>query len=170
MDEDQEDISLDQGEDDDDAADDPSARQERYEMLQESGRQYRFQPGQSGNPAGRPPKSRQRIVAQMISELWEKPCGLKAFRGKTWGEAYGEALYIHAIARGRARPIQEISERLDGKVPLPIKLAMTEDYQSASSLTITVVESNSAPLNDVIPPMKVIEATVGAAALETRST
>ncbi len=89
----------------------------------------RWKKGQSGNPRGRP-KNEDCLTALLRKESGKKVpdvpelkavlAGLGLKPGCTWVEMDVRALRINA-AKGNSRAIQELWERLEGKVPIPIQ-------------------------------------------------
>lgn len=77
--------------------------------------EHRFQPGQSGNPGGRP---KGRSIAAILRELLDQTelGGQKIPDGKRAADMLGEALLKHAL-KGDIRHIQEVLNRTEGKVP-----------------------------------------------------
>jgi hypothetical protein len=75
----------------------------------------RFQPGQSGNPGGRP---RGQSLTSRIREALEleEIAGKKLPRGKRVADLVVEALLKEAL-KGKFAHLQEVIQRTDGKVP-----------------------------------------------------
>ena len=85
---------------------------------------YRFRPGQSGNPGGRPKKKPITIAAEkLLSEKIppDHPLARQVpqLRGKTWAEAivYGQAL---SAVKGGTPAAKELADRVEGRVAQPI--------------------------------------------------
>lgn len=81
-----------------------------------------WQPGQSGNPGGRPHKDQ--CVTSLAKELLNKPADLppdapEAFRGMTWGQliAYN---FVTTTAKIIPPVLKEFLDRTEGKVPQPV--------------------------------------------------
>lgn len=77
-------------------------------------RATQWKPGQSGNPAGRPPNTR------YISEILREKLLEKTSEGKTHAELIAEALIElskDAKMRGFVPAIKELLDRIEGKVP-----------------------------------------------------
>jgi hypothetical protein len=75
-------------------------------------RPYQFQPGQSGNPAGRPKADISRQIAKRIFENNEE--GAYAALGK-------------ALLKGNAYVFKELAERAYGKLPQRVEMGVSED-------------------------------------------
>ena len=74
----------------------------------------RFQPGQSGNPKGRPPKNIS--ILTKVKELLEQDAG----KGKTNAQLIAEALIELAKdkgAKGNVPVLVELLNRIEGRVP-----------------------------------------------------
>lgn len=69
-----------------------------------------FQPGQSGNPKGRP---RKRPLSDLLAEKLEQGSGDGA---TTWDERLVTAL-LETAATGDVAAIKEVFNRIEGKVP-----------------------------------------------------
>lgn len=80
-----------------------------------------FQKGQSGNPAGRPPKDV--CLTSLVKEyLDEVPEG--ETDGKTWGQRVALAM-VKGAASGNAPLTKELFERVDGKVVERVEAEVT---------------------------------------------
>ena len=82
---------------------------------QKKNRRGQFKPGVSGNPGGRP-RGRPSIAAALcrLAEAEAEP-DFSAPPGETWGERIARVL-IERAARGDARAIAIVLDRVDGKV------------------------------------------------------
>lgn len=90
---------------------------------------YRFRPGQSGNPGGRP-KGRS-LTAILRAKLDDDTLmGRPLPEGMTVGDFLIEAMLMHAV-KGDASLIKETLARVDGKVPAPEPVADTDADLSA---------------------------------------
>lgn len=93
---------------------------------------YRFKPGQSGNPGGRPKKlpisERYAAVAEagLPDDLRRQ---MKLRKGATWGDALAISQFRAAI-KGRTDAAREIREAVEGKASLRLELA-GQDGESA---------------------------------------
>ncbi len=85
---------------------------------------YQFKPGESGNPAGRPKKTRE--IPELLEKLCKEqtPSGLKQAICETFELPPGEPMpmmeavlrgVLMRAARGEAWAVQFIAERLEGK-------------------------------------------------------
>ena len=81
------------------------------------GKPYRWKPGQSGNPGGRPKR-------QPITELYEKqlqqrlPEAVRLKLGLKEGATYGHAVAFRQVQRailGETQAAKEITDRVEGK-------------------------------------------------------
>jgi hypothetical protein len=75
----------------------------------EAGKATRFQPGQSGNPSGRPKD----LVAREMRELVLRECPLDK-KKRSWGEVIAEAMGKRA-RKGDVRAFEAIADRTDGR-------------------------------------------------------
>jgi len=81
------------------------------------GEPHRWQPGQSGNPNGRPKKDV--CITSLVKELLGKDAG----DGKTYAQLVAEAIVKLATtpdARGHVPTIKELLDRMEGKVTQPV--------------------------------------------------
>jgi hypothetical protein len=76
--------------------------------IAEHGKATRFQPGQSGNPSGRP----RDVVSQVMRELLPTPCPLDK-NGLAWAEAIAVAVFKKAVS-GDVRAVSEVLDRTEG--------------------------------------------------------
>ena len=90
---------------------DKSPKQDKYRTLIEQTEATRFQPGESGNPGGRPKDPG--ITAIQI-EMLDKKCPYDA-KGRTWREYLAEKGLLLAVNKEGA--LEHLKERLEGKVP-----------------------------------------------------
>jgi hypothetical protein len=77
--------------------------------IAEAGKATRFQPGQSGNPSGRPKD----LVTRELRELMLRQCSLDK-KKRSWGEVIAEAIGRKA-RNGDVRAFEAIADRTDGK-------------------------------------------------------
>jgi hypothetical protein len=77
--------------------------------IAEAGKATRFQPGQSGNPSGRPKD----LVTRELRELMLRQCSLDK-KKRSWGEVIAEAIGKKA-RNGDVRAFEAIADRTDGK-------------------------------------------------------
>lgn len=73
-------------------------------------KQYQFQPGQSGNPNGRPRK----LITEAYTEHLHKKCPTDS-QGRTYAQLLAQG-QINAAIKGKAEPAKEIADRVEGKV------------------------------------------------------
>lgn len=79
-----------------------------YERIREASEPYKWKPGESGNPAGRPPSSITSELRKLSEEIGaDGVTGRKKLADKLW------ALAMY----GKIDAIDKIIDRLDGKVP-----------------------------------------------------
>ncbi len=115
-----------------------------------------FKPGQSGNPGGRPPEppevkaakaKKLSLSAALTDELQEPiPIELQPMAAKLGVNPNSSmfALWLRALIvnglRGRPTAQREVNERVDGKVPLPIKLPSSVGTDSQTDLVVTIIQ------------------------------
>lgn len=76
-----------------------------------------WKPGQSGNPKGCPPKA---VRLSAILEAHLNDIADKDAKKRPWKELFVEAVVKMAI-KGNGTVIREIFDRIDGKIPLPLR-------------------------------------------------
>lgn len=87
-------------------------------------------PGHTNNPNGRPKSAK--LIGDEIRKILGDECDIKTehgkirFPGKKNFEVFADTLIKHAL-KGNPTAIREILDRVDGKVPLPIKNADDEN-------------------------------------------
>lgn len=133
-----------------------TAREQRSDVRGrpfEPGNPYRFPPGVSGNPDGRP-KGLTRIVREVLEEI---PAGdpenrtrLKMLVQAMFSDAMprteqrvvgegAEARIVTVRRRGSYQHARELMDRGYGRVPLAIKLSEDEEQESVAALSVRVV-------------------------------
>jgi Family of unknown function (DUF5681) len=119
----------------------------------EKGVPYRFQPGQSGNPGGRP---KQRPISDCYEEMAgrELPENVRIQHGLPEGATYGEALamvmFKHAL-EGKTDAAREIREAIEGKTGNRQEVSQNRDVQ------IRVTYDDELLSSDVKGPSKITE-------------
>lgn len=140
---------------DDNEGEEPAgtAEQQRGGSRFEAGNPYRFQPGQSGNPNGRP-KGLSRIAREMLEEIPpedpERRTRIRLLYEAMWSEAMprteervvgvgAEARTVRFRRRGSYQHARELLDRAIGRVPLAIKVDDGDDSESIDALSVRVV-------------------------------
>ena len=80
----------------------------------------RFQPGQSGNPKGRPPGQ---TLTTIVRKMLDKVCP-KDKEGRLWSEIIAQGTVALAV-KGNSAAIREIWNRMEGRVPQDVNLGGT---------------------------------------------
>jgi Family of unknown function (DUF5681) len=93
-----------------------------------------WQPGQSGNPGGRPRK----YVSEAYEQLAFEPVPKKA--GKTYAELLALAQFRKAL-KGNTMAAKEVTDRLEGKAPQAVELTGPEEPQQLN-VTVRFVPSD----------------------------
>lgn len=75
-------------------------------------KEYQFRPGQSGNPAGKPPGTVS-IVTEIKKKLLEMPIGEK----KTFLEIFLQKLFNKVLTDKDTAMMRDLIDRVDGKPP-----------------------------------------------------
>ena len=85
-----------------------SSKQDEYKTLIEQTKATRFQPGQSGNPGGRPKDTLTPLLRELLNtdNEAEKRVIVKALLSAA-----------KVMGRGQVSALKEIFDRIDGKVP-----------------------------------------------------
>jgi hypothetical protein len=76
------------------------------------GHPWRFQPGQSGNPKGRPPRAKPKLVSDVLRDCLAQPC--PDAPKKSYAEVIGDSI-LKAASAGEIRAIVELLDRTEGK-------------------------------------------------------
>lgn len=114
----------------------------------------RFPPGNIANPHGRP---RTKALKEAIERQLDKevPLTLAQSMGIPAGTKFLDALVSAAILRamqkGGAGYFRELADRLDGKVPLPLRLGAQTDDESLTELRLEIVQARLPRPKDVVP-------------------
>src|SRR6516162_3701172 len=82
---------------------------------------YRFQPGQSGNPSGRPKCV---VLSRAYRSQLEEQCPV--LPGKTWAEAIALAL-ARAALKGNVAAAGELADRCEGKPRMALTVSREEE-------------------------------------------
>jgi len=97
---------------------------------------FQYQPGQSGNPGGKP-KIHQRISAEYSALLLdivppEIGASVGVAEGSTWAKAIAQAMACRA-ATGDVNAARELAERTEGRVPTAVNVEGKIDYAAGRS-------------------------------------
>ena len=76
------------------------------------GHPWRFQPGQSGNPKGRPPRAKPKLVSDVLRDGLAQP--FPNAPEKSYAEVIGDSI-LKAASAGEIRAIVELLDRTEGK-------------------------------------------------------
>src|SRR5262249_6648281 len=101
---------------------------------------FRWKPGQSGNPKGRPFK---KPITERYEALLEDPLpeqvrvSMRLAPGATWGDALALG-QIRSAAKGNTLAAREIAERLEGKVAHQVQVSGKEGQPIRVSLEATL--------------------------------
>jgi hypothetical protein len=76
------------------------------------GHPWRFQPGQSGNPNGRPPRAKPKLVSDVLRDGLAQP--FPNAPEKSYAEVIGDSI-LKAASAGEIRAIVELLDRTEGK-------------------------------------------------------
>lgn len=74
--------------------------------------EYRFKPGQSGNPGGRP---KEKPVTDELRRLMDREVPNDR-EGRTYAEVLAQAI-LHAALKGKVDAARELLDRIEGRVP-----------------------------------------------------
>ena len=114
-----------------------SKKRPRGRPFQKGERQpFQFQPGQSGNPGGKP-KIHQTLsmeCARLLAKSApaEALAALRLPPGSTFAEAIAVALCTQAV-RGNVSAAREITDRTEGRVPASVDVGAKIDYAAGKS-------------------------------------
>lgn len=108
---------------------------------------WRWKPGQSGNPGGRP--KRKPLTDQLLDEVLKVSDDPRA-KGMTIVQLLNRALISQAL-KGNVGAQRELRDRIEGKVPLTLKVGPEVEEESQTDLAITVIDV----------PSRVLPATAG---------
>lgn len=101
---------------------------------------HEFKPGQSGNPAGRPPGSRS--LATVLREMLEEEITVRIEGQPDQKRPFKEVIIrrlLKAANDGDVRAIQAIFDRVDGKAKEFIELAMPGGLATTSEATHEII-------------------------------
>lgn len=120
----------------------------------EKGRAYRWKPGESGNPGGRP---RRRPISDCYAERAETalPEEERIKRGLARGATYGDALafdQFNAALNGRTEAAREIREAIEGKAGQ--RMEIRESEKGPVSIRVTYEEPKGASDDQLLGPAK----------------
>lgn len=100
-----------------------SGKRKRTRTSFGKGNPFRWQEGQSGNPAGRP-------KAITLSEAYRRALAIELDDGRTVAEAIAESVAHKAMA-GTTMAAVEIADRTEGKARQPIDLNLSDLFKKA---------------------------------------
>jgi len=110
---------------------------------------FQYQPGQSGNPGGKP-KIHQTLSME-CARLLARPAPAEALAklglapGSTFAEAIAAALCTNAV-RGNVAAAKEICDRTEGRVPVAVDLEGKIDYAAGRSAKEQLMKKLGVPL------------------------
>ncbi len=113
----------------------------RFQKGNTFGKETWIKPGEVKNPAGRRGKydpltlSLAKIMREILCETVEEDP-----KKRTAAELVARQLVRQGMMKGNVKAIQEIFDRVDGKVPIKLKQVAPEDEESLYELRITVVD------------------------------
>jgi Family of unknown function (DUF5681) len=97
----------------------------------EAGKATRFQPGQSGNLAGRP----RNVISIEMKRMLGEMCPLRK-DGSTWAQAIAQVVLSKAL-RGDIRYVEVVFDRVEGKAHQAISLSGAVEVNSQISIAET---------------------------------
>lgn len=114
----------------------------------------RFPPGNIANPHGRPrTKALKAAIEKALDE--EVPLALAQSMGIDPGTKFLDALVraalLRAMQKGGSGYFRELADRVDGKVPLPLRLGAQTDDESLTELRLEIVQARLPRPKDVVP-------------------